>query len=183
MVTIDVTKVYHNKEQYTLEDVQVTIDEETKLTDAKGKCLFKNIKPGVHEMTIFKDGFGCMRGYCKVESTPDVQDWGFGLLENVYLKLSADKTKIKKNETVTIVAQLFKHDKIVTDLKQVSFSINETQKVISDFDIDKEVAVMTLKGSNQGKVKIIANAFFKNNLANTEWANSNVLFLHDGVEE
>ena len=166
-----------------LEDVQVTIDEETEITDAKGKCIFKNINPGISEVRFFKEGFGCcIFPNFKIKDVEDVlrEDWV--IPENVYLKLSADKTKIKKNETVTIVAQLFKQDWAVTGIKQVSFSINGTQKVISDFDTDKEVAVMTLKGSNQGKVRITAHAEYRR-WSSPTMIDSNVLVIQDGHEE
>ncbi len=180
MVTFDV-EVYD--ESSPLEGVEVTLGEETEVTDAKGYCIFKNVTPGMYDINFFKEG---LEGYIsqndEIKSTPDVQHWSIYLRKKEYLKLSADKTKIKKNETVTIVAQLFKHDYNVTNLKQVSFSINGTQKVISDFDTDKEVAVMTLKGSNQGKVKITAHAQCIVN-GRTHNVSSNVLFIQDGHEE
>lgn len=181
MVTLDI-EVCHSMEGYPLEDVEFTFAGETKVTDAKGKCIFNNINPGVYDFRVFKDGYGChVFRPDEIKSTPDVQDIKFGIPENNYLKLSADKTKIKKNETVTIVAQLFKRDEIVTGIKQVSFSINGTQKVIADFDTDKEIAVMTLKGSNQGKVQITAITQFRTH----DYTNvySNVLVIQDGDEE
>lgn len=165
------------------EGVQFTIGEETKVTDAKGKCIFNNLKPGYYEIRLFKEGVGASVFRHKINDTPDIQVNRYVLSERVYLKLSADKTKIKKNETVTIVAQLFKHDEIVTYLKQVLFSINDTQKVISDFDTDKGVAVMTLKGSNQGKVKITAHTQYGSSIAHPTMVESNMLYIQDGVEE
>lgn len=186
MVTYELI-VYSNSENIrtheALEDVQFTIGEETVVSDAKGYCLFKKIKPGIYDVRLFKDGFGCwIFPNFKIKDSEEVlrEDWV--IPENAYLKLSADKTKIKKNETVTIVAQLFKQDWAVTGIKQVSFSINGIQKVISDFDIDKEVAVMTLKGSNQGKVRITAHAEYRR-WSSPTMIDSNVLFIQDGVEE
>ena len=182
MVTVIINNVQSNTGD-RLGDVQVTIDGETKVTDAKGFCVFLNIKPGRHEFRFYKDGFGCYV-FPNHEVKDDIIDrGGFVIPENVFIKLSADKTKIKKNETVTIVAQLFKHDMVATGIKQVSFSINGTQKVISDFDTDKEVAVMTLKGSNQGKVRITATAQYIANSGNPHIAYSNVLYIQDGQEE
>lgn len=184
MVTVSIG-VCESLTNNPLEDAQVTIGEETEVTDAKGKCLFKNIKHGVYDVRIFKDGGGCsVFQNIEIKDTHNVFYHNFGILmDDVFIKLSADKTKIKKNETVTIVAQLFKHDIIVTDLKQISFSINGTQKVISDFDTDKEIAIMTLKGSNQGKVKITAHAQYRHNNRFTAPAYSNALFIQDGHEE
>ena len=186
MVTVDV-HVFdssNNRENGPLEGAEFTLGEETEVTDAKGYCLFKNIKPGVYDVNIFKDGFGgSVFSDTEIKSTPDVQHLGsYGILKKPCLKLSADKTKIKKHETVTIIAQLFKNDRVATDIKQVSFSINGTQKVISDFDTDKEIAVMALKGSNQGKVKITAQARYDGEYYSTS-AYSNVLFIQDGDEE
>ena len=183
MVTCIVRAYDFHSPGHSMEDVQVTIGEETKVTDAKGYCLFKKIKPGIYDIRLFKDGFGCtIYDNKEIKDTPDVQQHSFGIPEEPSLKLSADKTKIKKNETVTIVAQLFNNWYDESDLKQVSFSINGTQTVISDFDIDKEVAIMTLKGSNQGTVKITAHAQF-NNVRGESTAYSNLLVIQDGVEE
>lgn len=184
MVTVIIDKVDHSIECYPLEGVQFTIGEETEVTDAKGYCIFKNITPGRYDIRVFKEGFGShVFPTREIKDTPDVQHFKYGFCENTFLKLSADKTKIKKNETVTIVAQLFKDGGFVANIRQVSFSINGTQKLISDFDTDKEIAVMTLKGSNQGKVQITAHTQYIGNYGHTLTADSNALFIQDGDGE
>ncbi len=167
-----------NYEPPFLEDVQVTIGEETRVTDVKGNCLFKNIKPGIYDVRLFKEGFGCVIYLNEeIKSTPNVQDYSFGLVRIPYLKLTADKTKIKKNETVTIVAKASEH----LNIRQIGFNINGVQKVMADYDTDRDIAVMTLKGSNQGKVQITAHAPRKTNY--TPDIYSNVLYIQDGDEE
>lgn len=187
MVTVEV-QVFESKDNRNngpLEGVQFSLGEETEVTDAKGYCLFKNIKPGVYDVRLFKEGFFCsVFSPREIKDTSNVQHLGnYGIMKGTYLKLSADKTKIKKNETVTIVAQLFKNEKIITNYLQASFLINGTQRVISYFDSDKGVAVMTLKGSNQGKVRITATAQYQCPPASTRTVCSNVLFIQDGDEE
>ncbi len=112
-----------------------------------------------------------------IKQTSVIRNWYYPLYKVQYLKLSADKTKIKKNETVTIVAEASEH----LNVRQIGFNINGTQRVMADYDTDRDVAVMTLKGSNQGKVQITADAPCKTKYFPDVY--SNVLFIQDGDEE